>query len=154
MTNASTGLVLVDTNVLVYLYDPADDVKQHRAEEVLDALIRRGFATLSFQVLGEFYNSVTRRIAQPLSPEEGERRVSRLAASCRVLDLTPETVMAAIQVSRAYQVSYWDGLIWAAAKLNGVGTVLTEDIQSRPAIEGVRFVNPFALDFEIAVLGI
>ena len=38
-------------------------------------------------------------------------------------------------------------LVWAAAKLNGVANVLSEDFQDGGLIEGVRFLDPFAPGF-------
>ena len=40
-------------------------------------------------------------------------------------------------------VSFWDALIWAAAREAKVGVVLSEDFQHGREIEGVVFVNPF-----------
>jgi predicted nucleic acid-binding protein len=42
-----------------------------------------------------------------------------------------------------YQFSYWDAQIWAAARLNQVPVVLTEDLPGQQYIEGVRYKNPF-----------
>jgi predicted nucleic acid-binding protein len=39
--------------------------------------------------------------------------------------------------------SFWDGLIWAAAKENGIPVIYTEDFQHGRDIEGVRIINPF-----------
>jgi len=50
---------------------------------------------------------------------------------------------------RQYQFSFWDAQIWAAAKLNQVPVVLSEDFNAGAIIEGVRFVNPFAADFKL-----
>lgn len=43
-----------------------------------------------------------------------------------------------------------DAQIWAAARLAGITIVLTEDFNSGAVIEGVRFVNPFTPEFELA----
>lgn len=40
--------------------------------------------------------------------------------------------------------SFWDALIWAAAREGGISTLDTEDFQHGRAIEGVRIVDPFA----------
>lgn len=44
---------------------------------------------------------------------------------------------------------FWDGLIWAAAKLNQVAYVLTEDAPHGRTVEGVQFLNPFSPEFEL-----
>lgn len=60
----------------------------------------------------------------------------REAASDRV-------TLRAVDAVAAHGLSFWDALIWAAARENGVGTIATEEFQHGREIEGVRFVNPF-----------
>ena len=45
-------------------------------------------------------------------------------------------------VSR-HRLSFWDALIWAAARENGVTVIYTEDTPGAGEIEGVRYINPF-----------
>ena len=40
--------------------------------------------------------------------------------------------------------SWWDALVWAVARENGVGLIYTEGMPGAAEIEGVRYVNPFA----------
>jgi predicted nucleic acid-binding protein len=55
---------------------------------------------------------------------------------------TAETYCAATLVPR-HGLSFWDALIWAAAKMHGAEIVYTEDFQHWRDIDGVRIVNPF-----------
>jgi predicted nucleic acid-binding protein len=48
--------VLVDTNLLIYIYDPRDRRKQERARQVFDRLVASGRAALSVQCLSEFFS--------------------------------------------------------------------------------------------------
>ena len=73
-------------------------------------------------------------------------------AEWQVFDLTGAMVVEAIQATRRFSISCWDALIWATARQNGVQTMLTEDQQDGMALDGVRFVNPFAADFDLASL--
>ena len=50
---------------------------------------------------------------------------------------------------REHQLSYWDAQIWAAARLNQVPVVFSEDFRAGVSLEGVRFVNPFAADCRV-----
>jgi predicted nucleic acid-binding protein len=47
-------------------------------------------------------------------------------------------------------MSFWDSLIWAVAKEGGVPYLLSEDFEDGVVVEGVEFINPFALGFDIA----
>ena len=46
-------------------------------------------------------------------------------------------------------IQLWDAQIWAAARLNQIPLVFTEDIQAQVVVEGVRFDNPFAVGFRL-----
>lgn len=149
---ADHSAYLIDTNVLVYAYDPAYPEKQATAMAVLDGLRAVGLATLSVQVLGEFFNTVTRKIAIPLNAAEAETRVTHLARSLPVLDLTRAVVLEAVRGARRFQFSYWDALIWATAKLNELPYVLSEDFSDGSLIEDVRFLNPFTVGFDLGLV--
>ncbi len=143
---------LVDTNVLIYSYDTVTTFKRQRALDVLTGLDAGRAGAVSAQVLGEFYHVATRRMASRLSPAEAERTINRFLRSWVVYDISGWAVGEAVQASSHYQMSYWDALIWATAKLNRVPTVLSEDFQHGRLLEGVRFVNPFAPDFDLEPL--
>jgi len=144
--------LLADTNVLVYAYDPVDAAKQARAISILSTLQSNRRGTISAQILGEFFNSVTRRIRTPLSLADAEREVAHFALGWAVLDITPSVVLEAVQFVQRHPMAYWDGLIWATARLNGIATVLSEDFNDGATLEGVRFLNPFASHFDMRML--
>jgi len=151
MTNVSNAF-LVDTNVLVYAHDPRDRNKQQRALLVLDSLIGSDRAVISVQCLSEFFSVVTRRLPEPMTGSQAVAQVERFARSCRVLDLTPAVILEGCRGAAQHGVSIWDALIWAAAKLNQVPYVLTEDSEHGRFLEGVRFLNPFSSAFDLALL--
>jgi predicted nucleic acid-binding protein len=144
--------ILVDTNVLVYPHDPRDLDKQERARRTLDTLVRGEQAVVSVQCLTEFFRSVRWRLPEPLNPGTALAQVDRISESCRVLNLTLSIVIEACRASNNYQMSIWDALIWAAAKVNQIPFVLTEDADHGRSLEGVQYLNPFHDDFDIAVL--
>jgi hypothetical protein len=46
-------------------------------------------------------------------------------------------VLEAVRGVQRYRLSYWDALIWATAKLNGVPNVLSEDFNTGSQLEAV-----------------
>jgi len=140
---------LIDTNVLVYAYDRSEPKKQRCALEVLDGLAHTGDGRLSAQVLSEFFVNVTRNIAAPLTIAQAGQRIEHYVRLWPVLAVSDALVLEAIRGVRAYQFSFWDAQIWAAARLNHISLVLTEDFNPGAVIEGVRFVDPFADDFRL-----
>lgn len=140
--------VLVDTNVLVYAYDRSEPEKQKLALEVLDRLAVTGAGAISTQVLSEFFVAVTRKIATPLSAPQAYDRMKNYLQSWTVIDLTGTIVLEAARGVRDHQFNFWDAQIWAAARLNQIPVVFSEDFNAGQVTEGVRFANPFAEDFQ------
>jgi predicted nucleic acid-binding protein len=141
--------IFVDTNVLVYAYDRSEPQKQRQALEVLDRLAVSRVGVISTQVLAEFFVVVTRKIETPLSVSEAYVRVKNHLQAWTVLDLTGMIVLEAARGVREHQFSFWDAQIWAAARLNQIPVVFSEDFNVGAVTEGVHFVNPFAEDFQV-----
>jgi predicted nucleic acid-binding protein len=146
-----TAEIFVDTNVLVYAYDRSEPEKQNQALHVLDRLLVTGKGVLSAQVLSEFFNTITRKLVVPLTLEQAHSRLEHYARFWPVLDVTSEVILEAVRGVREYAFSFWDAQIWAAAHLNGIELVFSEDFNSGSTIEDVSFVNPFAADFDFFV---
>ena len=142
--------ILVDTNVLLYFYDPNTYTKQERAQLVLDNLYQLGIGRLSTQNLSEFVNSAMRRLDPPLTADQVYEQAALLASSWTILDLTPQIVLEAVRGVRDHGLSFYDAQIWAAARLNQVPVIFSEDFQDGQILEGVRFVNPFSAQFDLA----
>jgi len=141
--------MLIDANVLIYAYDRLELEKQRRALEVLDELAYTGDGRLSAQMLSEFFVSVTRKIAAPLTVAQARERLQHYVRIWPVFPITSQVVFEAVRGVREYQFSFWDAQIWAAARLNRVSTVLSEDFNPGAVIEGVQFVDPFADGFRL-----
>lgn len=136
--------ILVDTNVLVYAYDPRDAAKNTRAQHLLQALRQSRRGILSVQTLAEFMRA-TQKLAIP--PRTAMQYVQAIASSWPVLNLTPPVVLEAARGVSDHVLSYYDAQIWAMARLNQIGVVFSEDFNNGSTLEGVRFVNPFAEEF-------
>lgn len=137
------GRVLLDTNILVYIYDTQETAKQERAIAVTDQLIRSGRAVISTQVMGEFFMATTRTRRTLLTPAEALTRMRNYLAACHVVDVTRLITLEAIRGVEIHHFGFWDAQIWATARLNQIEEVYSEDFATGSTVEGVRFVNPF-----------
>ena len=151
--SSTTAEILIDTNVLVYAYDPRDRVKQRRALAVLRRLVAVGRGKISTQVLGEFCAITTAKLDPPLTRTEAVDQAVALAATWPILLVTPFIVFEAARGAAQHRLPYWDAQLWATARLNQIPAILTEDFADGNLLEGVRFVNPFADAFDVAALG-
>lgn len=142
--------ILIDTNVLVYASDPADETRQDQALRVLNHLETTRNGRLSVQCLAEFFH-VTTRSRHPLyTYTEAMQQLESLLRAFPVFDLTALIVLEAGRGRQAHNLAYYDAQIWATARLNQVTVVFSEDFTDGQTLEGVRFVNPFAEGFRLA----
>jgi len=152
MTGPASGTseALLDTNVLVYAYDRSEPAKQERALSVLNSLVSAGRGVVSTQVLGEFFATLTLKLKPRLDSEDAIERLERHAHLWKVIPLTPAVVLAAARASLGFRLNHWDAQLWAAARLNGISLILSEDFSHGTSLGGVRFVNPFLPGFRVA----
>jgi predicted nucleic acid-binding protein len=132
---------LFDTNILVYaaVGTRSDERKRHRALELIETT---DFGT-SAQVLQEFYVTVVKKAARPLSAEEAMEWIEQwIAFPCQPID--HQLVRIAVEQAERYRISYWDAAILAAAEALGAAIVYSEDLNSGQHYGKVRVVNPFA----------
>jgi predicted nucleic acid-binding protein len=130
----------VDTSVLLYSADPADAARQLAARDWLKALWESGSGRLSWQVLHEFYASAVRK----LRAHSTEARITvELFATWQPVDTSFGLIQRAWFWTDEAQVSYWDGLIVAAAERAGCAWLLSEDFQPGRKLGAMTVVDPF-----------
>jgi predicted nucleic acid-binding protein len=136
-----TDRLFVDTNVWVYAVDKSDVAKQSRAQGVLQPTQDTDLV-ISAQVLGEFLSVVTRKFARQVPTTEARAMVVQMSR-LPVVPIDARLVEVAIAISQEWQLSYWDGLIIAAAETSGCGRVLSEDMLHGAVYGSVQVENPF-----------
>ena len=84
--------------------------------------------------------TVTRKLG--LDPSVARRKVD-LLAEFDVVAPDVSDILAAIDLHRLQQISFWDALVVRAAGQAGCVVLFSEDMQDRREVDGVRIVNPF-----------
>ena len=152
------ALYLLDTNVLVYSVDERESEapKRARAVDVLARVGRPGpsgpsgpSGALPAQALAEFSRVAMGRLRPPVPADDVYRQVGLYERAFPVYPLTPAVVLEAVRGVRDHGFPYYDAQVWAAAKLNQVPVVLSEDFASGSTVEGVTFVDPFGEGFDV-----
>ena len=132
--------VFLDTNILIYAIESGGPTPEKTV--AAQALVRRTEVCLSTQVLGEFYRAVTSpRRAMPLKHVEAVAWV-QLWKRHDVRPITVAHVDLALEITARFQVSYFDALILAAARLAGCAAVFSEDLHAGQDYGGIRVENP------------
>lgn len=134
----------VDSNVLVYAVSKDEPEKQGRAREIVARGFIEGCFAISTQVMLEVYVNVTRKAKIGLAPREAFEYV-RSFAEWPVVDMTPELVLAALDLAQRSQISPWDAAILMAARHIGCKKVLSEDLGDGHLYGGITVENPFSV---------
>ncbi|MBT3341380.1 MAG: PIN domain-containing protein [Gemmatimonadetes bacterium] len=135
----TTTAVFLDTNVLVDCADHRDLSRQQLCRAATASLMSVGRATISTQVLQEFYTACIRKLG--LSSATAHTLV-RQYRRLPIVTVTPDLIDQAIVLHQSQQISFWDALIVAAAASAGCRTLLTEDLNAGQIIAGVEIVRP------------
>lgn len=149
---STIAMHFVDTNILVYSFDEGDSVRRDRARLVMRRLWEGRCGCLSYQVLQEFYATVTRKLKPALAPPLARAEVEDLLA-WNPLPVTGALLKKAWHLEDRYGFSCWDSLIVAAALAQHCDTLFTEDFQEGLQIDGLLVVNPLAEAFDLGRLG-
>jgi predicted nucleic acid-binding protein len=133
-------LVFVDTNILVYTFDPSQGDKHAVAARICRELLEQDRICLSTQVLQELYVTLTRKAGIAV---ETALSVLDDLSQWLVFSVDYRAVRDAAVIARDSQLSFWDALLVAAANRLGAAVLLTEDLNHGQMIAGVEVRNPF-----------
>lgn len=137
---------LVDTNVLVYRFDPRFPVKQDQARRLLETAVRPGVLSVPHQAFVEFVAATTRPLGKSrslLSAAEAREEVESMLLTFDVLYPSAPLIRTALRGMAAYGLSWFDAHLWAYAEHHGCDVLYSEDFQSGRVYGSVRVVNPF-----------
>jgi predicted nucleic acid-binding protein len=112
------------------------------ARSLLERLWLKGNGILSTQVLQEFYVNVRRKAQQPITVEQARALVFDYLAWNPVVNDGAD-LLAAIDLEKRYQLSFWDSLIVAAARKSGASIIYSEDFNHGQQFGPVEVRNPF-----------
>jgi predicted nucleic acid-binding protein len=131
----------MDSNVLVYAYDPNEPRKRQIAQKLVHKALE-GEVITSPQVLAEFSATLLHKVSPPLPPEEVITILDTLGPVKLVLpDLG--TVRRAVEARNRFGIRFYDGMIVAAAERGGCRRIWSEDLNAGEEYFGVRVENPF-----------
>lgn len=138
---STNDVVFVDSNILIYAHDRDGGLRWQRATQALDQLWTTRTGRLSVQVLQEFFVVATRKLKSAVEVATA-REVVRSYSSWVTAPTDVDTILRASEIAEVAQISFWDGMIVAAAERSRAVTLYTEDLNDGQVIAGIRIVNP------------
>lgn len=137
---------LVDTNVLVYRFDPRFPEKQRIATNLLRRGISEDSLRVPHQAIIEFVAAVTRPLGRGrslLTAADAFREAEELLEQFQILYPQEAIVRTALRGAALYQLPWFDAHLWAYAEYHGLPELISEDFEHGRRYGAVRVVNPF-----------
>lgn len=134
----------IDTNILIYTFDRSSPSKRKTAISLVETALISGHGYISFQVVQECLNVLTRKFRTPLNADQARNYLqTTLLPICRVHSSIP-LYERAIDLQERWQFSLYDSLILASALEANCSILFSEDMQNKQKIEYLMVINPFA----------
>lgn len=133
----------IDTNILIYSFDPDNPSKRKIALDLISKALERGTGVISYQIIQEFLNVATRKFAVPLTCKDSQRYFNIvLEPLCEVFSST-ELFHQALEISDQWRFPFYDALVVAAALQADCSLLYSENMQDNQTIKGLKIRNPF-----------
>ncbi|MDR1971436.1 MAG: PIN domain-containing protein [Treponema sp.] len=134
--------IFFDTNILVYTLDTNNADKQKMAQNILIKISENERPVISTQVLQEFYYASTTKIK---ADKILVKNILHSFTNMETVQVNMNIIEQGIDISILSQISFWDGLIIAAAEYARCSVILSEDLNDGQIIRGIEIKNPFKI---------
>jgi predicted nucleic acid-binding protein len=133
----------IDSNVFVYLFDETDERKREVASKIVESALQAHSASISFQVVQETLNVLTRKVPTPMTTEDAGRFLERVLEPLWRISPSLALYRRTLDLQARFRYSFYDSLIIASALDAGCTRLYSEDLQDGQRIEGLTLENPF-----------
>ncbi|MDE0026932.1 MAG: PIN domain-containing protein [Spirochaetaceae bacterium] len=132
----------VDSNVFVYLFDEGDPAKRRRAREIVRLSLSQSWV-VSYQVVQETLNVITRKLKTPVTADHARRFLHAVLLPLWSVAPSAELYRRGLEIQSRYQYGFYDALIIAAALEASCTRLLSEALQHGQRIDTLTIENPF-----------
>ena len=131
----------VDTNILIYVQDPRDPVKQATATALVKAMPD---GALLWQVANEYLAASRKLVPFGYNHAQAFQDINSWRKVWTTVLPTWAVLEKAEDLRQKFNLSFWDAMIVSACVEGGVTRLYTEDFDAATsALTGVAIVNPF-----------
>ena len=107
---------------------------------------------ISQQTLTEVSSTFAHPRKLALPPAAAIEVIEDIASVWTVHQVTAEVVVAGLHAVERWGISFYDAQLWAAAALNKIPVMLSEEFPHGLVLDPVLFLDPFCDEFDPAVL--
>lgn len=139
------GKYFLDTNIFVYTFDHSKNAskKREQATQLVESALSDNKGIISYQVVQEFLNVVTRKFVKPLSISDAVSYLNQVLMPLCEIYPSHELYRQALELSGKHKFSFYDALIITAARESGCNILYSEDLQNGQKIDSLLISNPF-----------
>ncbi|MFH0927024.1 MAG: PIN domain-containing protein [Candidatus Micrarchaeota archaeon] len=134
--------VLFDTNLLVYAATIPDEAKHAKAINAMEELTGQQRFCVGAQNLAEFCRVMGEKVRPIQHPDDIRQWVRTFHRCGDVFHYSGASVLSALAISAAEGIHFYDALIVAVMRENGVGEIWTEDTSHFSKVRGLKCRNP------------
>jgi len=134
----------IDSNVFIYLFDETSEGKRITAESLVERGLREGSACISYQVVQEVLNVITRKFDPPATAGDARMLLDQVLLPLWRVMPNQALYQRALDIQDRYKYGFYDSLIVASALEFGCSRLLSEDLSSDQTIDHLTIENPFA----------
>ena len=133
----------LDTNILIYTFDPDSPGNRKIALDLVQRALSTGQGMISYQVIQEFLNVATRKFTRPLSFSDCRTYLYRVLSPLCAVFPSFDFYDRGLDIADRYGYGLYDSLIISAALAGGCSTLFSEDLQHGQKIRELIIINPF-----------
>lgn len=133
----------LDTNIFVYQLEGMDGHKAKVAADLIHQGIVDGTACISFQIVQECLNVITRKAQIGLGMDEIHQYLNAVLAPLLRVHASLHLYQAALEIHTRYRYGFHDALVISAAREAGCTRLYSEDLQHGQQIQQLTIENPF-----------
>lgn len=134
-----------DTNVLLYTLDDVEQRKRAIANTLIVDAIAADNCCISYQVVQETLNVLTRKLTPTMTSEDKQGFVDRMLLPLWRVMPSIGLFREGMSIQDRYRFSFYDSMIVAAALSAGCRRLYSEDLQHGQKIGKLEIVNPFVV---------
>lgn len=138
-----SGKYFLDTNILLYTFDHTSKAKSRKADGLVQEALAAQEGVISYQVVQEFLNVALKKMPQLFKEADLKDYLKTVLWPLCAIYPDSNLFHAGLACHYDHCISFYDGLIIAAASKAGCKVLYSEDLQHGRTISGVKIQNPF-----------
>lgn len=133
----------LDSNIFIYTFDDIALQKRQTAQAIVKKALRDRSGGISYQVVQEVLNVLTRKLPQSMDAGDATRYLATTLEPLWRVQPSAELIRSGLAIQARYHYGFYDALIIAAALSAGCTRLYSEDLQHGQRIGELSIENPF-----------